>query len=77
MVSKKDDFSHPDPMQLLRSPQAQRLLAQLQQLDPKILQQAADLAARGEADRARELLRPGLDPEEVQRLAGEMRESHG
>lgn len=62
MDAKKDDLSRTDPQQLLNRPGVQALFNQLRQLDPDLLRQAAELAARGETDRARALLTPSLSP---------------
>ncbi len=77
MDAKNNDFSNLDPDRLLRSPQARRLMELLQQMDPSVLQQATELASRGEAAQAKELLSPLLDEDEVQRLTREMRDRNG
>ena len=77
MTQANDNFFPTDPEQLLRSPQAQALLAQLQQMDQSLLAQAAQLAADGNADGAQQLLRPILQDETIQRLTREMRDGHG
>lgn len=77
MTDKNNDFSTPNPAQLLRSPQVQKLLAHLQSMDPELLRQAAALASSGHAAEAQQLLSPILQDDEVQRLTNEMRDFNG
>ena len=62
---------------MLRQPEAQALLARLQQLDPSSLQNAVNLAFRGDTAGAKEALSPILRDQEVQRLTEQMRDGHG
>lgn len=77
MIQKNDDFSKSDLERMLRQPEAQALLARLQQLDQTQLQKAVDLAFRGDTDGAKDALSPLLRDEEVQRLSGRMRDGNG
>lgn len=77
MTNKNNDFSTPNPAQLLQNPQVQKLLAQLQSMDPTLLRQAASLASSGHTAEAQQLLSPILQDEEVQKLTNEMRDHNG
>ena len=60
MFQKNSDFSKSDLERMLRQPEAQALLARLQQLDQAALQNAVDKAFRGDAAGAKEALSPLL-----------------
>ncbi len=75
MFEKNQEFS--DLAAMLRSPQAQALLARLQQLDPNALRAAADKALQGDTAGAGAALTPLLQDEQVQKLTQTMRDSHG
>ena len=77
MFQKNGDFSGSDLERMLRQPEAQALLARLQQLDQASLQRAVDMAFRGDTAGAKEALSPLLQDSEVQRLSERMRENHG
>lgn len=77
MMDKNNDFSTPNPSQLLRNPQVQKLLTHLQSMDPELLRQAASLASSGHTAEAQQLLTPILQDDEVQKLTNEMRDRHG
>lgn len=77
MTDKYDDFSTPNPAQLLQNPQVQKLLAHLQSMDPELLWQAASLASSGHSAEAQQLLSPILKDDEVQKLTREMRDTDG
>ena len=77
MFQKNGDFSKSDLEQMLRSPQAQELMARLRQLDPQALQNAVTRAFRGDTAGAKEALSPLLSDTEVQRLSEQMRNGHG
>ena len=77
MFQKNSDFSKSDLEQMLRQPEAQALLARLQQLDPAALQNAVNLAFRGDTAGAKEALSPILQDREVQKLTEQMRDGHG
>lgn len=77
MFQKNGDFSQSDLARMLRQPEAQALLARLQQLDQAALQNAVDLAFRGDTAGARKILNPLLNDSEVQKLTDRMRDSHG
>ncbi len=77
MFQKNGDFSKSDLEQMLRSPQAQELMARLRQLDPQALQNAVNRAFRGDAAGAKDALAPLLSDTEVQKLSEQMRNSHG
>ena len=77
MFQKNGDFSKSDLERMLRSPEAQALLARLQQLDQSALQNAVDKAFRGDTAGAKEALSPLLADRQVQQLSGQMRDSHG
>lgn len=77
MFQKNGDFSKSDLERMLRSPEAQALLARLQQLDQAALQSAVDKAFRGDTVGAKEALSPLLADRQVQKLSEQMRDGHG
>ena len=77
MFQKNGDFSKSDLERILRSPEAQALLARLQQLDQSALQNAVDKAFRGDTAGAKEALSPLLADRQVQQLSEQMRDGHG
>ena len=77
MFQKNGDFSKSELERMLRQPETQALLARLQQLDPSALQNAVNLAFRGDTAGAKEALSPILKDQEVQRLTEQMRDGHG
>lgn len=77
MFQKNGDFSKSDLERMLRQPEAQALLARLQQLDQAALQNAVNLAFRGDAAGAKDALSPLLQDDEVKRLSDKMRDSNG
>ena len=77
MFQKNGDFSKSDLERMLRTPEAQALLARLQQLDQAALQNAVDKAFRGDTAGAREALSPLLADRQVQKLSEQMRDGHG
>ncbi|MBQ8355483.1 MAG: hypothetical protein IJY40_07690 [Oscillospiraceae bacterium] len=77
MFQKNGDFSKSDLERMLRTPEAQALLARLQQLDQAALQNAVDKAFRGDTAGAKEALSPLLADRQVQQLSEQMRDGHG
>lgn len=77
MFQKNGDFSKSELERMLRQPEAQALLARLQQLDPSALQNAVNLAFRGDTAGAKEALSPILKDQAVQKLTEQMRDGHG
>ena len=77
MFQKNGDFSKSDLEQMLRQPEARALLARLQQMDQSALQNAVNLAFRGDTAGAKEALSPLLADREVQKLTEQMRDGHG
>ena len=77
MFQKNGDFSKSDLERMLRTPEAQALLARLQQLDQSALQNAVDKAFRGDTAGAKEALSPLLADRQVQQLSEQMRDGHG
>ena len=77
MFQKNGDFSRSEMERMLRQPEAQALLARLQQLDQSALQNAVNLAFRGDTAGAKEALSPLLADGEVRRLSEQMRDGHG
>ena len=77
MFQKNGDFSKSDLERMLRTPEAQALLARLQQLDQTALQNAVDKAFRGDTAGAKEALSPLLADRQVQQLSEQMRDGHG
>lgn len=77
MFQKNDDFSRSDLSRMLRQPEAQALLARLQQLDQSALQRAVDLAFKGDTAGAKDALSPLLQDDQVQKLSQQMRDGNG
>ena len=77
MFQKNGDFSKSDLERMLRTPEAQALLARLQKLDQAALQNAVDKAFRGDTAGAKEALSPLLADRQVQQLSEQMRDGHG
>ena len=77
MFQKNGDFSQSELARMLRQPEAQALLERLQQLDQAALQNAVDLAFRGDTAGAQQALSPLLADGEVQKLSKQMRDGHG
>ena len=77
MFEKNGEFSQSDLARMLRQPEAQALLARLQQLDQTALRAAVDKAFHGDAAGAKEALTPLLADDEVQRLSRKMRDGNG
>ena len=77
MFQKNGDFSRSDLARMLQQPEAQALLARLQQLDQSALQAAVDRAFRGATAGAKEALSPLLADSQVQQLSQQMRDGHG
>ena len=77
MFQKNNEFSQSDLSRMLRQPEAQALLERLKQMDPAALQNAVNMAFRGNTDGARDALSPLLSDPEVQRLSQQMRDGHG
>ncbi len=77
MMKKNDDFSSAEWMELLRQPQAQALIARLQQLDTSAIEAAAQMAVSGNTEGAKELLSPLLKDEQVQNLTQQLRDQNG
>ena len=77
MFQKNGDFSQSDLERMLRQPEAKALLARLQQMDQAALENAVNLAFRGDAAGAKEVLSPLLQDQQVWDLAQQMRDGHG
>ena len=77
MFQKNGDFSRSELERMLRQPEAQALLARLQQLDQSALQNAVNLAFRGDAAGAKEARSPLLADGEGRRRSEQMRVGHG
>ena len=77
MFEKNHDFSRSDLTDLLRQPETRALLERLKQMDPAALQNAVNLAFRGNTEGAKDALSPLLSDPEVQRLSQQMRDGHG
>ena len=77
MFQKIHDFSQSDLSRMLSQPEAQALLERLKQMDPAALQNAVNLAFRGDTGGAKDALSPLLTDPEVQRLSQQMRDGHG
>ena len=77
MFQKNSDFSQSDLARMLRQPEAKALLTRLQQLDQAALQQAVDMAFRGDTAGAQQALGPLMADGEVQKLSRQMRDGHG
>ena len=77
MFQKNHDFSQSDLGRMLAQPEARALLERLKQMDAAALQNAVDLAFRGDTTGAKDALTPLLSDPEVQRLSGHLRDGHG
>lgn len=77
MFQKNHDFSQSDLSRMLSQPETQALLERLKQMDPAALQNAVNMAFRGNTDGAKDALAPLLADPEVQRLSGQLRDGHG
>ena len=77
MFEKNHDFSQSDLSRMLAQPEARALLERLKQMDAAALQNAVNLAFRGNTEGAKDALSPLLTDPEVQRLSQQMRDSHG
>ena len=77
MTQNNQEFSRADLMKLLQQPQTQALIKRLQQLDSSAIHQAAAAASMGNSERAKELLTPLLEDEEVKKLTSQMRDPNG
>ena len=77
MFEKNQDFSQSDLSRMLRRPETRALLERLKQMDPAALQNAVNLAFRGNTEGAKDALTPLLADPEVQRLSGQLRDGHG
>ena len=77
MFQKNHDFSQSDLSRMLAQPEAQALLERLKQMDTAALQNAVNLAFKGDTSGAKDALSPLLSDPEVQRLSQQMRDSHG
>lgn len=77
MMKKNEDFSSAQWMEMLRQPQAQALIARLQQLDSSSIEAAAQMAVDGNTEGAKALLSPLLKDEQVQNLTQQLRDQNG
>jgi len=77
MFQKNGDFSKSDLERMLRQPEARALLERLQQLDQTALQNAVNLAFRGDTAGAKEALSPLLQDDRVRELSQQMRDGNG
>ena len=77
MFQKNHDFSQSDLSRMLSQPEARALLERLKQMDAAALQNAVNLAFRGNTEGAKDALSPLLTDPEVQRLSQQMRDCHG
>lgn len=77
MFEKNADFSRSDLERMLRQPEAQALLSRLQQLDQTALQNAVNMAFRGDTAGARDALTPLMNDAQVKSLAEKMRNPNG
>ena len=77
MFQKNGDFSKSDLERMLRQPEARALLERLRQLDPAALQNAVNLAFRGDTAGARDALSPLLEDDAVRDLSEKMRDGNG
>ena len=68
MQKNSQNFSMQEALRLAESDAGQQLLALLRQSDSKKLRQAADLAASGDYDQAKQTLSFLLKNEEIQKL---------
>ena len=77
MFQKNSEFSQSELSRMLSQPETQALLERLKQMDPAALQNAVNMAFRGNTDGAKDALAPLLADPEVQRLSGQLRDGHG
>ena len=77
MTQNNQEFSRADLMKLLQQPQTQALIKRLQQLDSNAIQQAVSAASHGNTERAKELLTPLMEDDEVKNLTQQMRNPNG
>ena len=77
MFEKNHEFSQSELSRMLAQPEARALLERLKQMDAATLQNAVNLAFRGNTEGAKDALSPLLSDPEVQRLSQQMRDSHG
>lgn len=77
MFEKNQDFSQSELSRMLAQPEARALLERLKQMDAAALQNAVNLAFRGNTKGAKDALSPLLNDPEVQRLSQQMRDGHG
>lgn len=77
MLKKSDDFSSADIKKLLRQPETQALISRLRQLDTAAIEQAAQMAAHGDAKGAQQMLEPLMQDGQVQELTRRLRDQHG
>lgn len=77
MFQKNGEFSRSELTELLNRPEAKALLLRLQQMDQAALQNAVNLAFRGDTAGARDILSPMMADPEVQKLTGQMRDGNG
>ena len=77
MFEKNQDFSQSELSRMLAQPEARALLERLKQMDAAALQNAVNLAFRGNTKGAKDALSPLLADPEVRRLSQQMRDSHG
>ena len=67
-MAPKKDFSMEDAMRMAKSPAGQQLMNELQKRNGSALQQAADKAAAGDYESARQLLSGMLESKEIRDL---------
>ena len=77
MFEKNHEFSQSELSRMLAQPEARALLERLKQMDAATLQNAVNLAFRGNTEGAKDALSPLLSDPEVQRLSQQMRDRHG
>ena len=77
MFQKNQDFSPSDLSRILAQPEARALLERLRSLDPAALQNAVNLAFKGNTEGAKDALTPLLSDPQVQQLSGKLRDGHG
>lgn len=77
MQGKNEDFSQAELARILRKPETKALLERLRQLDSNALQQAVQQAMQGNTATAQQLLTPLMQDQEVQNLAGQVRDNYG
>ena len=68
MEKNFDNFSIPQAMQFADTPAGKQLLALLQQADSSAMQAAANAAASGNMNAAKDALAPLLESEEIAKL---------